>query len=197
MSRKYSGRRHRRVIDQDGAPVRGQSRLGYALYGARQEPETQKVGARQFVVGSWRAAQQPDARELLAGRVPQPSVTDPRPLQTAQATAGRTLGLRVASVPKQPAGVLPERRLEQLFGHIADRFTQLRDQVAADLASQVSVLELESARIGRVIGAPRRFTTPAGDVARMASAYAEGGTAELTGLAALVEQEIVRRAVAS
>lgn len=116
---------------------------------------------------------------LSAEREPQPGPADPTPLRTAQSMPGRTLGLRV------PEPVAFEDQLGRVFAEAGTR-----------LAEDFAPLHATLARWRKLLAYRPRFTTPAGDVARLATAYAEGGTAELTGLAALVEQEILRRAKA-
>lgn len=127
---------------------------------------------------------------LSAEREPQPGPADPTPLRTAQSMPGRTLGLRV------PEPVAFEDQLGRVFAEAGTRLDALGAATRARLAEDFAPLHATLARWRKLLAYRPRFTTPAGDVARLATAYAEGGTAELTGLAALVEQEILRRAKA-
>lgn len=127
---------------------------------------------------------------LGAEREPQPGPADPTPLRTAQSMPGHTLGLKVPEAPSF------EDRLARVFAESTTALDALAESTRARLAENFAPLHATLARWRMLLAHRVRFTTPAGDVARLATAYAEGGTAELTGLAALVEQEIVRRAVA-
>lgn len=153
---------------------------------------------------------------LAVTREPQGDALELRPVQTAQLAGSHTVLLEVPDL----LGLTPDRerlalrafelelserqrvqvdyvaRMHAVLDEVGEQLGELHGKLTRSLKIQHSILSLSSRALKTKIGPARRFATPTGDAARIAEAYAEGGTGQVAKLTPELIAEMDARAKA-